>query len=313
MLLDMPPKSIEIIEVGPRDGLQIEPDVMPTEVKVEFIKRLLEAGLRKIEVTSFVHPGKVPQMADAEQVVSALPLREDVTYIGLALNDRGFERAAAAGIDEVGFAVVASDTFNRRNQGASTEESIAVWKRIASAADSAGIRANVMISASFGCPFEGAVPESRVIDIAKELMKSDPIEIALADTIGVATPWQVRSLIGQLRPVIGATPLRCHFHNTRNTGIANAFAAIESGASALDASTGGIGGCPFAPAATGNIATEDLAYMLRHSGIDTGVSMPKLLETADWLGLQMNRAVPSMLSRAGDFSPDALASSVEAS
>jgi hydroxymethylglutaryl-CoA lyase len=308
----MPPKVIEIIEVGPRDGLQSESDVMPTAIKVEFIHRLIEAGLRKIEVTSFVHPGKVPQMADAEQVVNALPRRDDVTYIGLALNERGFERAAAAGIDEVGFAVVASDTFNRRNQGASTEESITAWKRISSAAKSAGIGANVMISAAFGCPFEGAVPESRVIGIAEELMKSDPTEIALADTIGVATPWQVRSLIDKLGPVIGPTPLRCHFHNTRNTGIANAFAAIESGASALDASTGGIGGCPFAPAATGNIATEDLAYMLRHSGIETGISMPKLLATADWLGRQMNRAVPSMLSRAGDFSPEAASAGLEA-
>lgn len=306
----MPPKSIEIVEVGPRDGLQSEPDVMPTAMKVEFIRRLLEAGLRKIEVASFVHPGKVPQMADAEQVVSALPRREDVIYIGLVLNERGFERAAAAGIDEVGFAVVASDTFNRRNQGVSTEESIAAWKRIATAADSAGIRANVMISAAFGCPFEGAVPESRVIGIAQELMKSDPVEIALADTIGVATPWQVQSLLKKLRAVIGSTPLRCHFHNTRNTGIANAFAAIECGASTLDASTGGIGGCPFAPAATGNIATEDLAYMLRHSGIVSGISMPKLLATADWLGQQMNRTMPSMLSRAGDFSPDAAAANV---
>ena len=308
----MPPKVIEIIEVGPRDGLQSESDVMPTSLKVEFIHRLLDAGLRKIEVASFVHPRKVPQMADAEQVVGALPRREDVIYIGLALNERGFERAAAVGIDEVGFAVVASDTFNRRNQGASTEESITAWKRIASAADSAGIRANVMISAAFGCPFEGTVPESRVIGIAEELMKSDPTEIALADTVGVATPWQVRSLIEKLRPVIGATPLRCHFHNTRNTGIANAFAAIESGASALDASTGGIGGCPFAPAATGNIATEDLAYMLRHSGIVTGISMPKLLDTAEWLSQQMNRSMPSMLSRAGDFSPDAATAGLEA-
>jgi len=303
----MPAKSVEIIEVGPRDGLQSETDVMPTAMKVEFIQRLLEAGLRKIEVASFVHPGKVPQMADAEQVVSALPQKEGVIYIGLVLNERGFERAAATGINEVGFAVVASDTFNRRNQGVSTEDSISAWKRIASAADSAGLRANVMISAAFGCPFEGAVPESRVIEIAQELMKSEPTEIALADTIGVATPWQVRSLIEKMRPVIGTTPLRCHFHNTRNTGIANAFVAIESGANALDASTGGIGGCPFAPAATGNIATEDLAYMLRHSGIVTGVSMPKLLATADWLGQQMNRPMPSMLSRAGDFSPETVA------
>jgi len=308
----MSAQSIEIIEVGPRDGLQSESDMMPTEDKVEFIRRLLGAGLRRIEVASFVHPRKVPQMADAEQVVKALPRREDVIFIGLALNERGFERAAAAGLDEVGFAVVASDTFSRRNQGASTEESISTWKRIASEADAAGMRASIMISAAFGCPFEGVVPESRVIGIARELMKTAPIEIALADTIGVATPWQVRSLIEKLRPVIGAIPLRCHFHNTRNTGIANAFVAIESGARALDASTGGIGGCPFAPAATGNIATEDLAYMLRHSGFDTGISMPDLLATADWLGRKMNRDMPSMLSRAGDFSPDGAAVSIAA-
>jgi hydroxymethylglutaryl-CoA lyase len=297
----MPPKTIQIIEVGPRDGLQSEPEVVPTSVKVEFINRLMGAGLKKIEVASFVHPGKVPQMADAEDVVSALPARDDVTYIGLALNERGCERALAAGIDEIGFAVVASDTFNQKNQGVSTKESIAAWQSVASAAHSAGVACNVMISAAFGCPFEGEVSEDRVIDITREVMKGHPVEIALADTIGVATPWQVHSLIEKMYSVIGTTPLRCHFHNTRNTGIANAFAAIQSGATVLDASTGGFGGCPFAPAATGNIATEDLAYMLRHSGISTGLSMEKLLKTADWLQREMNITVASMLSKAGDF------------
>ena len=297
----MPPKRIEIIDVGPRDGLQSEAEILPTAVKVEFITRLIEAGVRRIEAVSFVNPRRVPQMADAEQVMSAVPRTEGVTYIGLALNERGFERAAAAGVDEVGFAVIASDTFNRKNQGADTAESVRAWHRIADGASAAGLRANVMISAAFGCPFEGAVPESRVIDIARDLMKSDPVSIALADTIGVATPWQVRSLIRKLRPVIGDTPLRCHFHNTRNTGIANAFAAVETGASMLDASAGGIGGCPFAPAATGNIATEDLVYMLRHSGLECGISLPRLLETTAWLGREMKRKMPGMLSRAGDF------------
>lgn len=298
--------SVEIVEVGPRDGLQSEPEIMPTEDKVGYIHRLLDAGLRRIEVTSFVHPGRVPQMADAEQVVSALPRKQGVSYIGLVLNERGFDRAAAAGLDEVGFAVVASDTFSRRNQGADTDTSVGTWERIAAAAERSGIRAGVMISAAFGCPFEGVVSESRIISIAEQLMQTGPFEIALADTIGVATPWQVKSLIDKLRPVIGSTPLRCHFHNTRNTGIANAFAAIESGATALDASTGGIGGCPFAPAATGNIATEDLVYMLRHSGIETGISMEGLLAAAAWLGRKMNREMHSMLSRAGDFLPGAV-------
>lgn len=297
----MQAKSITIVEVGPRDGLQSEPEVLPTATKVELVRRLIDAGLRKIEVASFVSPKRVPQMADAEQLMRDVPRRDDLIYVGLVMNQRGFERALAAGIDEIGFVVVASDTFNRRNQGVGTEESIAVFSRIAAAAKEAGMRVNVTISSAFGCPFEGPVAESRVLDIAKQVMRSTPCELALADTIGVATPWQVRSMLNQLLPIIGQTPLRCHFHNTRNTGLANAFAAIEAGAQALDASIGGAGGCPFAPDATGNIATEDLVYMLRHSGIETGLSMPKLIATANWLGEKMGRALPGMLSRAGDF------------
>lgn len=297
----MQAKSITIVEVGPRDGLQSEPEVLPTATKVELVRRLIDAGLRKIEVASFVSPKRVPQMADAEQLMRDVPRRDDLIYVGLVMNQRGFERALAAGIDEIGFVVVASDTFNRRNQGVGTEESIAVFSRIAAAAKEAGMRVNVTISSAFGCPFEGPVAESRVLDIAKQVMLSAPCELALADTIGVATPWQVRSMLNQLLPIIGQTPLRCHFHNTRNTGLANAFAAIEAGAQALDASIGGAGGCPFAPDATGNIATEDLVYMLRHSGIETGLSMPKLIATANWLGEKMGRALPGMLSRAGDF------------
>ena len=297
----MPKKSITIVEVGPRDGLQSEPELLPTETKLELLRRLIDAGLRKIEVTSFVDPKRVPQMADAEQLMREAPRREDLVYVGLAMNQRGFERALDAGIDEVGFVVVASDTFNRRNQGVGTDESIAAFGRIAAAAKEAGVNVNVTISAAFGCPYEGAVAASRVLSIAEQLMRSTPCELALADTIGVATPWQVRSLLEQLRPVLGETPLRCHFHNTRNSGIANAFAAIEAGASVIDASIGGLGGCPFAPNASGNIATEDLVYMLRHSGIETGLSMSGLLATAKWLGEQLDRTLPSMLSKAGDF------------
>jgi hydroxymethylglutaryl-CoA lyase len=294
-------KTVNIIEVGPRDGLQSESRIMSTTDKVEFIRRLVGAGLRKIEVASFVHPGRVPQMADAEQVLAAIPRRQDLTYIGLALNERGVERAIEAGVDELGFVVIASDTFNRRNQGVGTEDSMAAWARVAGMSNKASLAANITISAAFGCPFEGAVAQSRVVELAQRVMESEPSELALADTIGVATPWQVRELLGKIRPIAGNTPIRCHFHNTRNTGIANAFAAIEAGADSIDASTGGIGGCPFAPAATGNIATEDLVYMLRHSGIEINVSLPELLDTAKWLGDTMGLEVPGMLSRAGDF------------
>ena len=294
-------RSITIVEVGPRDGLQSEAQLLSTGTKVELLNRLLDAGLRKIEVTSFVNPKRVPQMADAEQLMREAPRQKGLVYVGLVLNQRGFERALDSGIDEVGFVVVASDTFNRRNQGVGTQESIAAFERIAALAKEAKVRVNVTISAAFGCPFEGSVPASRVLAIAEQLMHNAPCELALADTIGVATPWQVRSLLERLKPLIGETPLRCHFHNTRNTGIANAFAAVEAGAGSIDASIGGLGGCPFAPEATGNIATEDLVYMLRHSGIETGLSVSKLIDTAHWLGEKVGRSLPGMLSRAGDF------------
>jgi len=300
----MPVKAVNIIEVGPRDGLQSESRLLSTAEKVEFISRLVDAGLRRIEAASFVHPGRVPQMADAEQVLAAIPRHEDLAYIGLALNERGVERAISAGVDEVGFVVIASDTFNRRNQGVGTQDSMDAWHRIADMSNQASIAANITISAAFGCPFEGEVAQSRVVELAEQAMESQPCELALADTIGVATPWQVRELLAKIRPIAGETPIRCHFHNTRNTGIANAFAAIEAGADSIDASTGGIGGCPFAPAATGNIATEDLVYMMRNSGIEVNVSLSGLLDTAKWLGENIGLPVHSMLSRAGDFPPD---------
>jgi hydroxymethylglutaryl-CoA lyase len=294
-------RQIEILEVGPRDGLQNEPGVMPTATKVELIERMTAAGLRRIEVASFVSPARVPQMADAEDVLRSLPRREGLRYVGLVLNRRGFDRALAAGCDEIGMAVVASDTFNRRNQGASTAESIAAWHDIAAAARSAGIRAQVTISAVCGCPFEGEVPANRVVDIARQLAESTPFEIALADTVGVGVPAQVADLVRQVRDAVPDVPLRGHFHNTRNTGLANAYAALEAGVRVLDASLGGIGGCPFAPAATGNIPTEDLVYMLQRSGIETGVSLEALIDTSKWLQGQLGRPVPGMLVKAGGF------------
>jgi hydroxymethylglutaryl-CoA lyase len=296
-------RRVEIVEVGPRDGLQSEPGVLPTAAKIEFIERAVAAGIRRVEVTSFVNPKRVPQMADAEAVLEGLPRREGVHYIGLVLNRRGLERAIAAGCNEIGMAVVASDTFNRRNQGVTTDESIAAWLDIAAAARQAGIRPQVTVSAAFGCPFEGEVPPQRVVDIARRVAEAAPFEIALADTIGVGVPTQVFELVGRVREAVPGVALRCHFHNTRNTGLANAFAAVQAGVTTLDASLGGIGGCPFAPAATGNIPTEDLVYMLQRSGYETGISLAEAISTGRWLQEQLGRPVPGMLVKAGDFPP----------
>jgi hydroxymethylglutaryl-CoA lyase len=294
-------KRIEIVEVGPRDGLQNESTVFSTAAKVDFINRVIAAGTRRVEVTSFVHPRRVPQMADAEAVLAALPRRHDVFYVGLVLNRRGFDRAAAAGCNEIGMAVMASDTFNRRNQGVSTDESIAAWREIAAAAHAAGIRPQVTISTAFGCPFEGEVPVERVLEVACRVAEAAPFEIAIADTIGVGVPGQVTELLGRLGEALPGMALRCHFHNTRNTGLANAYAAVEAGATVLDASVGGIGGCPFAPAATGNIPTEDLLYMLQRMGIHTGVDLEQTIATGRWLQDQLGRPVPGMLVKAGSF------------
>ncbi len=294
-------RRISIIEVGPRDGLQSEPEVLPVGTKVEFIRRAVDAGIRRLEVASFVNPKKVPQMAGAEELVAALPRREDVSYIGLVLNRRGFERARDCGIDEVGMVVVASDTYNRRNQGVSSDESVQAWLKIAAQAQAAGIRANIMVSSAFGCPFEGEVAPERVLEIVQRVAQAGPVELALADSIGVAVPSQVRDLLGRVAEAVPGLPLRCHLHNTRNTGLANAQAAVDAGVASLDASIGGIGGCPFAPAATGNIPTDDLVYMLQRSGIETGVSLPKIIETSHWLEEQLGRGVPAMLPKAGIF------------
>jgi len=294
-------RSVSIIEVGPRDGLQSEPEILSTDVKIEFIERAIAAGIRRLEVTSFVHPKRVPQMADAEDVIRGLPDRDDVIYIGLVLNRRGFDRARDVNIDEIGMAVVASDTYNQRNQGVPTAESIKAWIDIARDAKAAGIRANVMVSSAFGCPFEGEVPLQRVLDIVDQVAEVEPVELGIADSIGVAVPNQVTEMMGALRERVPHLPIRFHFHNTRNTGLANAQAAVDAGVASLDASIGGIGGCPFAPAATGNIPTDDLLYLLDRSGVKTGVSLEKIIETSGWLQEQLGRGVPAMLPKAGIF------------
>jgi hydroxymethylglutaryl-CoA lyase len=298
----MNPTPIEIVEVGPRDGLQSESQVLPTATKVEFIRRLVGAGLRRVEVASFVNPRRVPQMADAEAVLAALtPLARDARFIGLVLNRKGFERAQAAGCTEVGMAIAVSESFSQRNQGSSVDEGVDAWLDIARAARAVGIRAQITISTAFGCPFEGEVAIDRVVRLAERVAAGQPDEIAVADTIGVAVPTQVSALIAALRSALPQVRLRAHFHNTRNTGLANAYAAVQSGVAVLDASCGGIGGCPFAPAATGNIPTEDLIYMLHRMGVNTGVDLPALLETSGWLQQALDHAVPGMLVKAGLF------------
>ena len=295
-------QQVSIIEVGPRDGLQSEPELLSTETKLDFISRAIDAGIRRMEVTSFVHPKRVPQMADAEDVVRGLPQRDDVTYIGLVLNKRGFDRARDVGIDEIGMAVIASETYNQRNNGAAIQDSINAWLEMSAEAKQAGMRANCMVSSAFGCPFEGEVPLSRVLDIVKQIMEGEPVELGFADSIGVGVPAQVTEMIGAVRELVGnEVPLRFHFHNTRNTGLANAQAAVAAGVNSLDASIAGIGGCPFAPAATGNIPTDDLLYMLDRQGVETGVSLDKIVETSHWLEEQLGRATPAMLPKAGIF------------
>ena len=293
--------SVEIVEVSPRDGLQNESQAVSTEDKLRLIDRAVNAGIRRLEIASFVNPKRVPQMADAEEVVARAPRTEDVTYIGLVMNQRGAERALDTNIDQLGAITLCSDTFAKKNQGQTALETLDVALGIIRLARAEGRSATVMISSAFGCPFEGEIAETDVIDYAKRLAEAEPCEIALADTIGVGDPWRVAALFEKLREAVPGMPLRGHFHNTRNTGIANAYAAIQAGVTAIDASVGGLGGCPFAPAATGNIATEDLVYMLDRGGIETGVDLATLMDTCSWMNDVVGRELPAMVSRAGSF------------
>ena len=296
-------KRITLVEVGPRDGLQSEPEILSTDSKLAFINKAIDAGIRRLEVASFVHPKRVPQMADAEALIERLADRDDVSYIGLVMNEKGLDRALETKIGEIGMVVVATDSYNRKNQGVDTDESVRVWGKIAARAQQNGLRANVMISSAFGCPYEGEVKVERIVELAKQVIEAGPAELGIADSIGVAVPNQVTDLLGRVRDVIGDLPLRCHFHNTRNIGLANAQAAVDSGVTYLDASIGGIGGCPFAPAATGNVPTDDLLYMLDRSGVKTGVSLEKIIEVSRWLEQILGRSVPALLPKSGIFPP----------
>jgi hydroxymethylglutaryl-CoA lyase/(R)-citramalyl-CoA lyase len=288
-----------VCDVGPRDGLQNEARTLPPAVRAELCDQLAAAGVKKMEAASFVNPKLVPQMAGAEEVMSGLHRLPGVVYAGLALNDKGYDRAIAAGVDEVHYAFSAADEFGRRNQNATTEEGLKTALSLVARARGDRVPITVTISVAFGSPFDGPVPVERVLQIVERLMAVPPDEVCLADTIGVGVPAQVHELCRGAKG-LGAT-VGAHFHNTRNTGYANAVAALEEGVVSLDASVGGAGGCPFAPNATGNIATEDLVYLLRGLGVDTGIDLDRLITTSRWLGAQLAKDLPGMVARAGDF------------
>lgn len=300
----MEPRAIEMVEVSPRDGLQNEQAILSTAAKIGLIERAIAAGSRRIEVASFVNPRAVPQMADAEAVCAALPQRRDVTYIGLVLNRRGAERALATGrIDQLGAVAAATDGFALANQRQTSDESVATALELIRMAQDHGRTGQATVAVSFGCPFEGEVAEDRVVAMAARLAEAGPVEIGLADTIGVADPAHVTRLVRRVAAAIAPIPVRVHFHDTRGTGLANVWAAIGAGAQVVDASIGGLGGCPFAPGASGNVASEDVVYMLERAGFGTGLDLDRLIAANHWLAGQMGRALPAMLGRAAPFPP----------
>lgn len=294
-------RRIDIVEVGPRDGLQNDPTLLDTAVKLEFIDRLIAAGVKRMEAASFVNPKLVPAMADSDAIMAAVP-RGKCAYIGLALNERGMRRAIEAGCDEINYVMVASEGFGKANQNATPEDTADLLDRIAVLAHDAGVPLSATISVAFGDPFDGEVDRARVAALAARAQAAGAIEIALGDTIGVATPYDVAKAIEAVRAAAPKARLRLHFHNTRNTAIANVYAAVEAGVDVIDASCGGIGGCPFAPKATGNVATEDVVYLLERGGIETGLDLDRLIDTARWLEeVALKHPISSALAKAGGF------------
>ena len=284
--------QVTICDVGPRDGLQNEAETLAPEGRAELVNRLAAAGLRSIEAVSFVSAERVPQMAGAEDVVTAIERREGVTYSGLVLNEKGYERLAAAGLDAVHFTLAATDSFNRRNANRSVDESVAELERIET-----DLPVSVSISVSFGCPFDGEVETATVMALAERCVQAGAQEVVFADTIGVGVPRQARELVERGGGL--GVPVGVHLHNTRNTGFANAYAALEAGAAVFESSVGGLGGCPFAPRATGNIATEDLVYLLEGEGVETGVDLDALIAVSEWLEEVLGRPLPGQVYRAG--------------
>jgi len=292
---------VTLCDVGPRDGLQNDPVVLAPAVRAELSRRLASTGLPRVEAASFVNPKRVPQMAGAEEVVAALPPLDGVSWAALVLNPRGLERALAAGVREVHLAYPLTDAFAQANQSTTVEEAAGAAASMVAGAHAAGARASVTLAVSFGCPFEGPVDPDRVVDHVGRMAAAGADEVMLADTIGVAVPGQVRRLV--TRAQAEGVPVGLHLHNTRNTGYANAAAGLEAGVTLFDASVGGLGGCPFAPRATGNVATEDLLYLLDGEGVETGVDLEALIGVADWLAGVIGRQLPGLVHRAGPFVP----------
>ena len=292
---------VETVDVGPRDGLQNEDKTLTPRVRAGLCERLAAAGVPRVEAASFVNPRRVPQMAGAEEVMSAIERRAGTIYAGLVLNEKGYERAIAAGVDEVRYAFPVTETFAARNQNTTVAEAAELAGRLVERARLDGVRVSITLSAAFGDPFEGRVETGHVLHIAERVAQTGPDEVVLADTIGVGVPTQVRLLVSGVAN-LGVT-VGCHFHDTRNTGMVNAVAAVESGATVLDASVGGTGGCPFAPQATGNIATEDLVYLLHGMGYETGIDLGAMIEVAGWMAGQLGKELPGQVYKAGKFEP----------
>jgi isopropylmalate/homocitrate/citramalate synthase len=292
---------VEIVDVGPRDGLQNEDKTLAPEVRAGLCDKLAAAGVPRVEAASFVNPRRVPQMAGAEEVIATIDRDPGTSYAGLVLNEKGYERAVEAGVDEVRYAFPVTETFARRNQNTTVEDATQLAGRLVERARLDGVRVSITLSAAFGDPFEGKVEPGHVLALAEKVGAANPDEIVLADTIGVGVPKGVRELVGGVLEL--GTTVGCHFHDTRNTGMANAVAAVESGATVLDAAVGGTGGCPFAPRATGNIATEDLVYLLHGMGYETGIDLDALIEVAEWMAEQLGKELPGQVYKAGNFEP----------
>ena len=292
---------VQVVDVGPRDGLQNEEKILSPKTRAELCDRLAAAGVSRLEAASFVNPKRVPQMAGAEEVMAAIDRNPDTSYAGLTLNERGYERAVEAGVDEVRYAFPVTETFARRNQNTTVADATVLAARLVERARLDGVRVSITLSAAFGCPFEGRVEPAHVLCVTEKLGAANPDEIVLADTIGVGVPKGVRELVEGVLAL--GTTVGCHFHDTRNTGMANAVAAVESGATVLDASLGGTGGCPFAPRATGNIATEDLVYLLHGMGYETGIDLDAVIEAAACMAQQLGKELPGQVYKAGSFEP----------
>ncbi|MFN8052615.1 MAG: hydroxymethylglutaryl-CoA lyase [Acidimicrobiales bacterium] len=305
--------TVSIVEVAARDGLQSDPTLVGTDAKVELITRAVRAGLRRIETVSFVNPKRVPQMADSAEVMAALLADTETralgaSYIGLVLNARGLGQAIDTGVDEINAVVVCTDTFATKNQGQDTQGLVDTAAEVCTGARAAGLRTSITLTAAFGCPYEGEVSVDRLRWVLDQVIAARPDEIALADSIGVAAPTDVAARVALTREALAdadatSIALRCHFHNTRNTGLANAAAALEAGIRTFDSSLGGIGGCPFAPNATGNIPTEDLLYMFHRMGWTSGVDLEALAADARWLEDVLGHSVPGYLSKVAPFPP----------